>query len=502
MGSSKGLDALFSDWRPFGYDLQHAMENLKDHYTFPIEEAVIVENMDNCIEEPDYKEIQFNIAGEILEIKMIGFGMDYETFTEKLPKLMSTTKVSRRGLGHYGWGMKVGMFVSKYMEIETKYKDFHGVQQWKFDENGQPSYKLIPSKHKPSKEDMTIVRHYLTDEYAKKITPDGIKKTLQKFYPTVIDGAPVLGRKLSVLVNGEKVDPPQSPDIRYKENVTVKIKGEKITGKFFFTRDPLPEEERGIAIIVYGRLICREYFGMISDKITGYLHADILEKAVAGDKTSIRRTSPEWRELTQKISKKLAEFMRKVGVLKEEPEIKEDLKIVNTQLAKILKDFPELNPMKFEIVENVLIERSEGGILAKLEKGSQTVKGTQGKEGEGHGVEVKPGKDRKKALSKDMGDLSAIEKKRKIKSGPQVRFVTKPDIRKEAWFSEGEGIVYINRAAPSYKKADKLGTRVRQCHEIRCAIDALLEWAVRAERINQNEYFDVRTELFFKWGEV
>lgn len=496
------LDSLFSKRKPFGYDLKHAMENIRDHYTIPLEEAMVLENMDNCIEEP-YQEIRFNIEKNVLEVEMLGYGMSQPVFWHTLPKLASTTKTSKKGLGHFGWGMKVGMFISHYIDIETKYEEFHGAQRWELMKDG-PYWQQITKERQPQ-ENVTIVKHHLNEEYAKKITPHHVKNILQKFYPTLLDGAPVLGRKLRVLINGEIVAPPQLPDIKEKDVLKAKIEGKEVTGKIFFTKIPLPEEKQGIAIIVDGRLICREYFGVFGGKnnqITGYLHADILEKDVAGDKTSIRKTSSKWRNLCKKISQQFVKFMKKVGALEEDAPIKQDLELVNKQLAKILKDFPELNPMKFSIKENVLIEKAEGEISSSLEKGTQIVKGTEGGEGMGGGVDVKPGDEDNIAPTKKEGKSRATIRKRKIRSGPQVRFTPQPTIRKESWFSEGEGFVYINTAIPSYGKAKKWGAKARWYHEIRCSLDALLEWGMGNERIDPQKYFDIRQEIFLKWGEI
>ena len=68
------LDSLVSKRKPFGYDLKHAMENIRDHYTIPLEEAMVLENMDNCIEEP-YQEIRFNIERNVLEEEFLVHGV-------------------------------------------------------------------------------------------------------------------------------------------------------------------------------------------------------------------------------------------------------------------------------------------------------------------------------------------------------------------------------------------------------------------------------------------
>lgn len=499
----RGLSRLFSKRRPFGVDRRHLMENIKDHYTIPLAQAPVLENMDNCIDEENYREIMFKVGEGVFEIEMIGSGMDERTFFDVLPTLAGTTKGVKPGLGHYGWGMKVGMFVSENMVIENKKGDFHAAQKWWLENDGPWLDEVDPCRG--LKQDAVIITHNLNKKFMKEITPAIVQKTLQEYYPTVLGGAPVLGRKIKVLLNGQVVPPPERPEYEYKKNIWADVDDERATGKVFFAKKPLPEKERGIAIIVCGRKIMRDNFGVYSkedDKITGYLHADMLYKEVAGDKTQIRRASETWRKLSKGISRQLGDFMREIGILEEKSLDSEDMAFVNKQLAKVLADFPELNPMKFEIRKDVLIEKVAGDIPITLKEGTQPTSG--GGEGPGgpNQVPVQPGEEKTVGPVEADNDRKAVSRPRKVRSGPVISEVTQPNIRKEAWFNEGEGKVYINRAATSFEKSKRWGARAIRYHVLRCAFDALLEWATQNERIKMKEYFDIRTELFLKWGGI
>lgn len=498
----KGLAELFSKRRPFKVDLRHLMENVRDHYTFSLEKAVSVENMDNCIDE-NYDEIRFKVETDIFEIEMVGSGMDSHTFFEIMPTLAGTTKGAKPGLGHYGWGMKVGMFVSDDMVIENKKGDFHAAQRWWLEKDG-PWFEPVATTRELT-QNTVVITHKLNKEYSKKLTLPLVKKTLQEFYPTLLDGVPTLGRKIKVLLNGEGVEPPPPPEVKEKQALWVDVDGQRATGKAFFTEDELPENLQGIAILVCGRLISRDYFGVHGtedNKLTGYLHADMLFNDIAGDKTSIRRTSEKWRTLSKGIGKQLGEFMRKVGVLEEKSLDREDMAFVNRQLAKVLVDFPELNPMKFEIRKNVLIEKIAGDTPIVLEEGSQPTEGTGVGPGESSDVPTKPGEEKRKAPVEGKGGKKGTRKRRTIKSGPEIRELSQPNSREEAWFSEGEGNVYINRSTASFKKSERWGIKTKRYHVLRCAFDALLEWAVKNEIIKLKDYFEIRTELFQKWGDL
>ena len=91
----------------FEVDVKHMMEDIREQSSIPIEEATIVENMDNCLDDR-YSEIHFDTDLEKLRILMIGSGMSKEVFEKKLSTIAGTTKVAerRKALGRYGYGMK------------------------------------------------------------------------------------------------------------------------------------------------------------------------------------------------------------------------------------------------------------------------------------------------------------------------------------------------------------------------------------------------------------
>ncbi|GAI55339.1 unnamed protein product, partial [marine sediment metagenome] len=48
-----------------------------------------------------------------------------------------------------------------------------------------------------------------------------------------------------------------------------------------------------------------------------------------------------------------------------------------------------------------------------------------------------------------------------MRSGPQISEVNTPSHRREAWFSEAEGKVFINTAMASFEKAVRWGVRAK-----------------------------------------
>ena len=501
---------LPSKYEPFHIDLRHLMENIKEQYVnLSIEEAIIVENVDNCIDEC-YTEIHFDLRDNMLSILMQGDGMNSRVFQETLPKIAATTKVteeSRSGLGRYGWGMKVSMCMADHIVIETKKADFQGAQSWKLIE-GIPKYKRAKPTKKSDK-DFTLITVKLSKDFRRKITLDFIERTLQQFYPTILKGATVRNRhgkrrKLRVFLNSKPVQPPCLVEYEKRRPIKTKVVGQQATGYVYLAKKPLGEEERRISVIVHGRKIMKDSFGVHGskdDKITGYIHADMLIEDIAGDKTLIRRRY-RWRKLSQQTAKQLGDFMREIGAIREEKLSKDLIKHVHEEINKLIRSFPELQELAKKVGifvgQDVLIPKVGGDVLTKLEEGSTRTRGLEGGSGKGGvGVPTGPGREPTKAPSDETGDKRAVKKRRR--RGLLIVARPEPEMLKEAWFSP-DGIVIINSKFPTYDKAKKLGSS--RYHMCRCSIEALLTHAIENEIIKEEEAVDYRNEVLARWGEL
>ncbi len=501
---------LPSMYEPFHIDLGHLMENIKEQYVnLSIEEAIIVENVDNCIDER-YSEIRFDLRGNILGILMQGDGMNSRIFQETLPKIAATTKVteeSRSGLGRYGWGMKVSMCMADQILIETRKGNFQGAQSWKLIE-GIPKYRRAKPT-KISREDFTLITVKLRKDFREKITSNFIERTLQQFYPTILRGATVRNRhgkrrKLRVFLNSKLVEPPCLVDYEKRRPIRTTVAEHQATGYVYLAKETLGDEERGISVIVHGRKIMSDFFGVHGnqdDRITGYIHADMLIGDIAGDKTLIRRRY-RWRKLSQQIAKQLGDFMREIGAIREEKLSKDLIKHVHEEINKLIKNFPELQELARRVGifvgQDVLIPRVGGDVLAKLQEGSALTPGLKGGSGKGGtGVPAGPGKESTKAPIDETGDKRAVRKRRR--RGLLIVARPEPEMLKEAWFSP-DGIVIINSKFPTYEKAKKLSSS--RYHMCRCSIEALLNHAIENEIIKEEEAVDYRNEVLARWGEL
>jgi hypothetical protein len=486
------------------------MENIREHYTIPIEEAAIVENVDNCIDE-DYHTICFTTIGGDLEILMLGDGMTEEVFCKILTRIAATTKFEdRRGsaLGRYGWGMKISMYVGDSVIVETKCGSYHAAQSWRL-VDGIPKHKKIEPMRSLT-ENFSMVQVKLKSEFNHMSDPVFLERILQRYYPTMLQGVKVNGRngkrELKVLINSTQCSPPQEIEYEKKKPLATKVDGEPVTGYVILAKNELDEEDQGIKIIVNGRKITKDFFGVWGDKndrVTGYLHADVLIGDLGGDKTAIRHATSHWRQLNEKVAIQLSEFMKEIKAVREEKLPEKEFRQIQLELNAILKNFPELQELAkkagISISHEALFPMKRGEIPTVLEPRSTGEHGTEPGVGGGEGVPVKPGDLSNKAPSDTSGDKRATLRPRR-RGGLNIYPRPEPEVKEEAWFSAGEGLIIANSSFPTFKKAEK--TQSRSYHMVRVGLEALLNYAAENGYIKKDKFKEYRLDVLAKWGEL
>jgi hypothetical protein len=505
-----GANRIPSEYQDFDVDIKHFMENLREHYTFPIEEAVIVENVDNCIDER-YHTIDISLKGNSLSILMTGDGMDEDIFRKTLTTIAATTKIEERkagALGRYGWGMKISMSIADFVIIETKKGTFHQSQSWKLIE-GKPKYRMEQSTI-DSEEDFTAVTIQLSEGYKSRMSDELVRLTLQKFYPTILKRTKVSNRhgekrELTLSVNSIVVGPPPEIEFDKRTPISVEVQGKKTSGYVYLAKEKLPREEQGIKIIVNGRKITEDFFGVYgseNERITGYIHADVLIDDLAGDKTSLKRNTSRWRQLSEGVAKQLSVFMKEIGAIREEKLPEKMFREIQLEVNTLIKYFPELQDLAkragISFGKDVLIPKQNGEVSAKMEEGADLQHGTSPGSTGGSGVPVSLGDRTCMAPTDQSGDSAATKRRRR--GGMTVLARPEPTYMSEAWFSPGEGAIIVNSSFPTFKKAEKMGSKTY--HMIRCAIESLIEHASRTGIIEKEKAESYRVQVLAKWGEL
>lgn len=517
---STGLEALYADgYSDFKHNLKHSMENIRDQYNIDIRDAALIENIDNCIDEPGYTSLKIEASESALTLRMTGTGIPAETFGN-LAEIAGTTKSGKSGLGHYGWGMKVALWVASPITIYTRRDGFKGAQEWIM-QDGTPKYRFL-SPPDDLNADETVVKLELKDELKAtrasetplKIkgyyTKEKVLEILRKYYPTLINGAPVLGRRIEVSVNGERAGW-QEPAYDKKKPVGIKIEdAEEATGYLYYLKKGYDEQsglsllgEVGVAVIVHGRVIKVDKFTQPTDKVTGYIHANALEDDVSGDKTTIRPSS-RWQKLRRAVSGEISVLLKEAG--EEDKFNPSDLvREINKEINSVIKDMDEFSDFASpdQGYRVALRKNPAGSEHASLAQTGHLA--SNASSGGDKNSPVAGGSQQLAPLQQDpQGQINAEKKEKRSKSKVQVLPTQKPG-GEECWytFKDGYLTVFVNSEHPLYKKAENESQKTLRFHMTRCAFEALGRY-IAEERKAIREYTGVANErerLIKKWQE-
>lgn len=103
-------------------NLKHLLENIRDSYPIPQEEAIITELIANSLDS-GASEIQIFVDPSQRTFTIIdnGKGMTEKDF-EEYHDIAATTKVRGKGIGFAGVGVKLSLLLSNKIFTETKGK--------------------------------------------------------------------------------------------------------------------------------------------------------------------------------------------------------------------------------------------------------------------------------------------------------------------------------------------------------------------------------------------
>ncbi len=514
------FNSLYEGRHEFKVDIAHIMENIRDQYNLPLEHVLVIENMDNCIDEPGYTRVEFVTGHERLTMKMIGTGIPADNFFNKMPEIAGTTKKERPGLGHYGWGMKAGLWLASPIKITTRKDDFIGIMEW-YLEGERPEYSATSSDERTTglKENMTVVEHVLKGEVQGYYTKEKVKEILTSYYPTLLNGTKVLGRAIEVYVDGERARWTEPPCDKSTPIKNVEAKEGAVTGHLYYKQDGYDEKtgitfngEMGVAIIVHGRMIKTDYFGQMTTKVTGYVHADILEKHITADKTTIR-PSPLFYEIKKKIGSKIDAFLKEVGEEKKSTVDSELIRFLNKEINSVVKNFADY----FSEFSGGLVTNSTATIANPL--GSTPT--ALGPGGLGHttkhhisgggtaGGTINPtsgtNPDVTASQSDPKGNTPGKNIQRRQRFGVSVNVLEDTD-KGESWYTFKQGVlsVFVSSGYATYKRAQAENRKVLEYHCLRGALDALTKFIAQEKKSSTDiaTFFKHREELLEKWCEA
>ena len=489
------------------------IQNLAGMYPYDIKEIILVETIANALDaKAETISILFDKDENILTVQDNGNGMDKRIFG-KYHDFAISFKSRGSGIGFAGLGAKIAFNSAQRIITQTRSVDYEGGSNWYLQGqrliweetsvgkiSGTGTY--VQVRFNKSKSPLYTDTEDITNIVERHYTPLFVRQ-LHTFYSRV----GTYSSNLRIYINGTEIPVLSIPqDKRLSSFKLVRLRDKKGTyrgiGYFGLVPEELPEEERGIALSTYGKVIKREFLNIYpskyTDRIMGIVEIPQLIMCLTTSKTDLNKTGGDWRPIRKVYLQAQDEFKNWLDGLGALPTGKvarvEAIKLERT-VRQILSSIPEIESFfRGPYRRKDVFVSSSSGTPASSAEGIQTTF-PEGEEGI-KGSEAPPdaGPDSGERIDQDSeGEKKASPISRKSRTGPRISWVNSPGRDELGWVDQG--IIYINMEHPAYKRA---GGRYKYYHDLMSVAFAIARYANKANI----EEFDLLNLFFSTWGKL
>lgn len=346
-------------------NLKHLLEDIRDSYPFPIEEAIVTELVANALDS-GASEIRFQTdwAG-VLTVVDNGAGMSPRMLKD-YHDVATTMKERGKGIGFAGVGAKLSLLVASEVYTETRCGEFHGATRWRLRDAWHAPWQhtlitdLAPEPHG------TAVRIELSDSESPLTDPAFIERVVRVHFRPLLD--PEFMEKIlryiyedgvDVSVDGKSISLPAD---RPPETLFFVRRGKRqrpaAVGYLRVSPKDLPDDEHGLAISTYGKVIRRgwEWLGIMprhAARITGVVEVPELAAILTTNKADFLRdstSSSRYYRYRRAIQRALVPVLRGLGELdakrkRERPKVEGLEREIGRVLGDLVGEFPELRSL-------------------------------------------------------------------------------------------------------------------------------------------------------------
>lgn len=464
-------------------DLLHLLEDLRDAYPGAAEETILTEIVANAIDS-GAATLTFtaDTADRTLTIVDDGGGMRRRDLA-RYHDVAATTKVRGEGIGFAGVGIKVGLLVSEEVVTETRRGRHHLATTWRLSSRHRAPWKWVPPVGLVTGRG-TAVRLRIKNPLSPLLDPGYIEVALRRHFQPLLDPDMVeilaahYTRGPRFVVNSRPVEPEvwQAPE---RASIAVRLpRKRRLAASGFLVRDrqPLPDEDRGLAVSTFGKVIKRgwDWLGLTPsspDRIGGLIEVPALAEALTLNKADFVRTGPRGavylgyrKAIQESVARQLAEWgdLREAIAEAHRRAVRPVERDLETVLVDLADDFPLLA---------ALVERRAGGQRSlPMGRGSglaepdavvaePTHMMVQQKEGEeaGAGPSGESAPPESRGVGEAASTLTEVSMpasggaRKPARYGLSILFESRPDDAELARLVETT--IWINEAHPAYRRA-------------------------------------------------
>ncbi|HJU04576.1 MAG TPA: ATP-binding protein, partial [Nitrospiraceae bacterium] len=349
-------------------DLLHLLEDLRDAYPGSLEETILTEIIANSLDSGAGRlVVTADPEQATLTVLDDGSGMQRRDLA-RYHDLAASTKTRGQGIGFAGVGIKLGLLVCEEVVTETRRGKTHVASWWRLSSRHRAPWKWMTPPGLVA-ERGTAVRMKLHTALSLLLDTGFVEGTLRRHFQPLLDPefepflAAHYSRGVLFEVNGLRLEK-QRGRASIRSSVEIRLAGKrKPSAVGYLMRDdlPLPEDQRGVAISTFGKVIKRgwDWLGLTPatpDRLGGMIEAPALAACLTLNKGDFIRVGQRgaiylaYRKAIQEVvSRQLAEW----GDVREPDEEarRRQVRPLERDLERVLEDLSDEFPLLASLVE-------------------------------------------------------------------------------------------------------------------------------------------------------
>jgi hypothetical protein len=507
-------------------DLLHLLEDLRDAYPGSLEETVLTEILANALDSgATLIRIVADSAGSSLTIADNGSGMQRRELA-RYHDLAASRKTRGKGIGFAGVGIKLGLLACKEVVTESKRGKSHVASHWHLASRHKAPWRWAPPPGMVT-EQGTAVRLVLSDPLSPLVDRGFVEAAIRRHYQPLVDPAfdgilsSLYPHGISFQLNGEMLHKQacDGPEIGSLAVYPRRKRKPSAAGYLFRDSGPLPEDQRGLAISTYGKVIKRgwDWLGIspiAPERVGGVIEVPALAASLTLNKGDFIRSGARgaaYLSFRKAIQEVVLHQLAAWGDSREQPEKARprSLRILERDLERVLMDLSDGFPLLASLIEHrrggqkrlPLGQPARSGDELALIPSSPTTGEPVGESPDNSAAKpppqdpetIPPAESEAQPSAHDLELPASPRERRPARLGLAVQFEERPGDPELGRLVEST--VLINQAHPAYKRA--VASRSEGYHIALSVSLALAPLAV--EPAKEHSFV---TAFLSRWGEA
>ncbi|MGH7256411.1 MAG: ATP-binding protein, partial [Nitrospirales bacterium] len=282
-------------------DLLRLIEDLRDAYPGSLEETILTEVVANSLDSGATGiQVEADSQAGTLTVRDDGAGMQRREL-RRYHDLAASTKTRGQGIGFAGVGIKLGLLLSHEVVTETRRSATHVATRWHLASRTRAPWKWIPPPGLLAGKG-TAVSLKLQNGLSALLDDRYVESCLRRHFQPLLDPAfdDILAthypRGVAFEINGRLLskDAADGHEVVGVEVCLVRKRKPSASGYLIRETAPLSEDQRGLAISTYGKVIKRgwDWLGFAppgADRIGGLIEVPALAACLTLNKADFIR---------------------------------------------------------------------------------------------------------------------------------------------------------------------------------------------------------------------